>query len=162
MKSFREFLASKNENLNNSVPSVKVDFKDLPYSFIVAHPSQYYDRAKNQFVADQDDISHKETHQDLYTGSVTIPFSEDFLQTAKSKNYNAREFIAYLMNLQTDNELYEKFIDDMKKNTFDIYNANFSSKIVDGDQIPEGIYDSVIESMANKFSTGDYEVLNDG
>jgi hypothetical protein len=160
MRSFRDFLLSKNESVNSSDSSIKVSFEDLPYSFIATMPSQYYDRAKNQFFVDKDVMSHKETHQDLYTGSVIIPFSQSFLEAAKSKNLNEKEFIAYLTGLQTDNDMYEKYIDDMKNNTFDIYNAEFDGKIVEGDQIPEGIYDSVIEKMADKLSTGNYEVLN--
>lgn len=160
MRSFRDFLLSKNENVSSSESSIKVSFEDLPYSFIASMPSQYYDRAKNQFFVDKDGMGHKETHQDLYTGSVIIPFSQSFLEAAKSKNLNEREFIAYLMGLQTDDDMYAKYIDDMKKNTFDTYNAQFDGKIVEGDEIPEGIYDSVIEKMPDKLSSGDYEVLN--
>jgi hypothetical protein len=70
-----------------------------------------------------------------------------------------REFLVYLLDLDNMNDLRQKFIDDMATNTFNMDNADFTGNIK-YENIPDDLYDSVVNALEDKLSSGDYEVTN--
>jgi hypothetical protein len=154
MITFREFVNSKSEDGN----TIKVFFKDLKYSVKVPRYSTFQDRSTG-WPRSTGEISNYEDISDYYTGDVIIPFSQEFLNELKNQGMTTREFLVYLLDLDNMNDLRQKFIDDMATNTFNTDNADFTGNIK-YENIPDDLYDSVVNALEDKLSSGDYEVTN--
>ncbi len=155
MLTFREFVSNMNKDDGNAI---KVFFKDLEYSAVVPRYAVYRDRTTG-WPRTTGDVSHNESVPNKYTGDVILPFTEDFLEAVKNQGMTTREFLVYLMDLDNSSDLYQKFIEDMQTNTFDLDHVDFTGKI-DYEEVPSDLYDSVISSLDEKLSSGDYEVTN--
>lgn len=154
MKTFREFFEIKlQEQGYGSKPAIRVSFSNLSFGY----KQPVYKPTFSQM--EEPDVSHVETRSSKYSGMVEIPIQGDAKDQAAIKKMNLKEFIEYVANLDTKEELYEKFIDDAKLHLYDLYNADFSGKLPPGDEIPDGLYEAVDEAMLDKFQKNDFEVI---
>lgn len=154
MKTFREFFEIKlQEQGYGSKPAIKVSFSNLSFGY----KQPIYKPSLSDM--DTPDVSHSETRSGKYSGMVEIPVQGDAKDQAAKMKMNLQEFIEHVANIDTNEELYQKFIDDAKLHLYDLYNADFSGQLPPGEEIPDGLYEAVDEAMLDKFKKGEFEVI---
>lgn len=154
MKTFREFFEIKlQEQGYGSKPAIRVSFSNLSFGY-----QQPVFKPKFSQM-DKPDLSHTESRSGKYSGMVEIPIQGDAKDQAAKMKMNLKEFIEHVANLDPNEELYQKFIEDAQLHLYDLYNADFSGEMPPGDKVPDGLYEEIDRAILDKFQKNDFEVI---